>query len=120
MPALQRPGSLPPIWFTEVLPIAAEIRPCASIHARLVVSDLPTMSAAPGFGCGFLRGIFGQTLDYLCRPGGGHPWLTFSRHSLGREAFGTLAIFMMTLFIQRACMPSSMNSYVSITPLDRN
>ena len=29
-------------------------------------------------------------------------WLTFSRESFGWEAFGTLAIFMMTLFIQRA------------------
>jgi low affinity Fe/Cu permease len=28
-------------------------------------------------------------------------WLTFSRESFGWEAFGTLAIFMMTLFIQR-------------------
>lgn len=28
-------------------------------------------------------------------------WLTFSRHSFGWEALGTLAIFMMTLFIQR-------------------
>ena len=29
-------------------------------------------------------------------------WLTFSRESFGWEAFGTLAIFMMMLFIQRA------------------
>ena len=29
-------------------------------------------------------------------------WLAFSRESFGWEAFGTLAIFMMTLFIQRA------------------
>ena len=29
-------------------------------------------------------------------------WLTFGRDSFGWEAFATLAIFMMTLFIQRA------------------
>ena len=29
-------------------------------------------------------------------------WLIFSQHSFGWEAVGTLAIFMMTLFIQRA------------------
>jgi low affinity Fe/Cu permease len=28
-------------------------------------------------------------------------WFSFSRESFGWEAFGTLAIFMMTLFIQR-------------------
>ena len=32
----------------------------------------------------------------------GAMWLIFSRESFGWEAFGTLAIFMMTLFIQRA------------------
>ncbi|MDP1867076.1 MAG: low affinity iron permease family protein [Bradyrhizobium sp.] len=31
----------------------------------------------------------------------GELWLTFARDSFGWEAFGTLAIFMMTLFIQR-------------------
>jgi low affinity Fe/Cu permease len=29
-------------------------------------------------------------------------WLTFGRDTFGWEAFGTLAIFVMTLFIQRA------------------
>jgi low affinity Fe/Cu permease len=43
----------------------------------------------------------GHPAAFLGVVGYGALWLTISGESFGWEAFGTLAIFMMTLFIQR-------------------